>query len=271
MEVTALRSALQHACSELGNLTNVELTEGKWPTKKKVFEQLIAKSPSLVDQHEELNNLIDDRNSEYSRQKRDGVSRDERIESESQFRTKFMRIVLDGLQRVRWPPAQEAFSDPLDALFNDVSTFIDAVTFLLHVAVPSGNRSLFSSSQQRQSTPPKTPKSSTGRTEKIISPGMSVFDTSISMISNTPIYAEEPDAAVPVRTTVPQSARGDGLSPRPSSFAPSANFDAPEQLEYNAKDRKVELNWKAFEVLQRQNEVLSSRLRELQVITLHQL
>jgi hypothetical protein len=31
------------------------------------------------------------------------------------------------------------------------------------------------------------------------------------------------------------------------------------------REKKLEVNWKAFEVLQRQNEVLSCRLKELQV------
>ena len=46
-----------------------------------------------------------------------------------------MRLVLQGLERLRWPPSLVAFSDPLDSLVNDNDTFYNAIEYILEVGI----------------------------------------------------------------------------------------------------------------------------------------
>lgn len=261
MELNSLRSQLQHACPDLRNLTNIELEEGKWLTKKKVFINLIAGSRSLQDQNEELIDLNEERNAESALQKSQAVSREIRLESETVFRTKFMRIVLSGLSRLKWPPSQEAFSDPLDSLFNDPSTFRNAAEFLVRVAFPSSVDPYY---QPEDFTPTKSsprPKS-TIPTFSTLAQDVSAMD--ISHISKVSMEtSDREDESMKFSFGCEKT----NFTPR-LPFTPGGALEDPRfeaSVSTNPRDKKQALNWKAFELLQRQNETLSVRLRELQL------
>ena len=196
MEISSLRSLLQHTCNDLQNLTNADLQEGKWLTKRNVLQNIISSSPSLSNENDELVDLTEERNRESSIQKKGGSSREVRIEAETEYRTKFMRIVLGGLTRLRWPPSLEAFSDPMDALLHDNSSFLNALEFLLRVAIPASNlnhRDLRVSTRTDKTSPSgKTPRPLSGRKESNADPpsrpqlavSRNAFDdSSISFIS----------------------------------------------------------------------------------------
>jgi hypothetical protein len=285
MDISALRSSLQHACPELRNLTTAELQEGKWLTKKKVLQQLIACAPTLSEENDQLTDLGEQRNEESAAQKRAGVAKEERVEAESTFRTKFMRAVLQALTKLKWPPSQEAFSDPLDSLFNDVSVFLDAVRFLVRVAVPVSHDHSYRSSPPRSEsdptfTPPKRPSSGSRQRPS------STLDTSlISAISHVPSASEYPAqdgtfytggmefgpskkkaSTAPTAPDDSYFSQRDQTQPPPSSRM--SDFGDLAATPAFSKERKLEVNWKAFELLQRQNEVLSGRLRDLQLSVL---
>lgn len=244
MEVTLLRSSLQHACSELRNLTDAELLEAKWLTKKKVFQQLLAAAPCLHEHNEDLIDLNEQRCEESADQKRNGASKEERIESESAFRTKFMRIVLAGLTALKWPPSQEAFSDPLDALFNEAGVFHDAALFILQVGVPGAldrrREKLPSSPPPATKTPPKQSQTHNAK----------AFDTSISMISYAPsdVHDHEDRDSVFAGTGMEI---GSNRQPLPAPVQESPRYPAiveQPSVITSARERKAELNWRAFEV-----------------------
>ena len=66
---------------------------------------------------------------------KDNVSKAVKNEQDIEFKHVFLRIVIDGLTLLRWPPALEAFSDPLDSLLNDRNTIVSAITHLLYKGV----------------------------------------------------------------------------------------------------------------------------------------
>ncbi len=140
-EIHVLRTRLQNECSDLRLLTDAELIECKWVTKRKVFVGLLSVSPSLNEQHEELLDILEKRNVDSNKNKAAPVDRAVRSEEEMNHRTKFLRVVLSALTKLRWPPTLEAFSDPIDLLFNDVHWVLNAFQFILDIAVPkSSNR-----------------------------------------------------------------------------------------------------------------------------------
>ncbi len=278
MELNSLRSHLQHACPDLRNLTNGELEECKWLTKKKVFVNLLASSRLLQDHNEQLVDLNEERNSESSLMKRENTSREIRLESETVYRTNFMRIVLSALTRLKWPPSLEAFADPLDSLFNDPATFRDAIQFLVKVAIPTTSQVMEDDNDTSHSKPPPRPKSGSRRTQAADAfvDDSNPFNTSLSALSHDlsdiglSAQKVKPGASDSMissfgyeqKNYTPRSA------PQQDDFLRSPRGDPFEVTVTHTTDRKQALNWKAFELLQRQNEVLSVRLRELQLSVL---
>jgi hypothetical protein len=188
MDLVALRSILQHVCFDLKNLTIAEFQECKWPVKKKIFTSLFAIAPLLNDRYDEIETLLVRRNEESAIHKRDGATREDRLDAESIFRTDFMRIVLSGLTDLRWPPATKAFSDPMDDLFNNKTTFHECVEFLVTVAVPNSGeflrQSVVPSDSSRTFTPSDGPHNKGPNGPKSAEKSKSRFgDLSISYIS----------------------------------------------------------------------------------------
>ena len=68
--------------------------------------------------------MMDEREEEISRQRAQNLAREERKESEMYFRAQMVRVVCNGLESIRWPPALEAFADPLVDLMNDKRPFL---------------------------------------------------------------------------------------------------------------------------------------------------
>ena len=278
MELNSLRSHLQHACPDLRNLTNGELEECKWLTKKKVFVNLLASSRLLQDHHEQLVDLNEERNAESSLMKRENTSREIRLESETVYRTKFMRIVLSALTRLKWPPSLEAFADPLDSLFNDPATFRDAAQFLLKVAIPVTSQTMADDNDVSHSKPPPRPKSGSRRSQAMDASvdGTNPFDTSLSALSHDlsdmDISAQKTKAGVSDSMISSFGYEQSNFTPRTphhhEDFIRSPRGDPFEVTATQSTEHKQALNWKAFELLQRQNEVLSVRLRELQLSVL---
>lgn len=133
-DVSLLRSKLLFHCPSLqGSLVVKDLEQLQWSTKQKVLSVIFQNVALLSEQLTEMNVLIDERNSKLSFMKTNLVDKEKRIELEREFRTNFLRVALSGLERLRWPQATEAFSDPLKDLMNDNSVFLQAVEFLITV------------------------------------------------------------------------------------------------------------------------------------------
>jgi hypothetical protein len=109
------------------------------------------------------------REEEVNEQRIENLPREQRKESEMYYRAQFVRVVVNGLESIRWPPALEAFADPLVDLMNDKKTFLSAVNFVIKVGGLSGERegpstpksrpsSVGASRQQQQQQQQHTPR-----------------------------------------------------------------------------------------------------------------
>lgn len=122
---SSLRSQLAHHCSELVNLTAAELIECRWNTRKLVFSSLLSNCPVFTSSCEEIERLTLERESKVR-----SISSDDRslrMEVERSFRKNFMEVVLKCLVELGWPPAIEAFANPLPSLCGDNATIVDAI------------------------------------------------------------------------------------------------------------------------------------------------
>ena len=143
MDVKSLRSQIQFICPDLHSLTLADLLDCKWPIVKRVIVSLMIRCPLLRECNEKLDLLLESREIEMNNrrqaltQKKCNIDRNERMENEKEFRTKFMNIVLDGLTLLRWPPALEAFADPISALLSDKNTILNLFAFLAQCILPT--------------------------------------------------------------------------------------------------------------------------------------
>ena len=139
---------------------------------QRVFTALFEKSASLREYSERLSDLMEIRNVELQLRRTSSENREEWKDKNSNFKTCFMRIIIDGLSFLRWPPSQVAFSDPLEMLLSDPK---DAFAFILDFGIPKEtnrhNRVKRSdSSSNALSTPIKDRNDSSGLTNLQISP-----------------------------------------------------------------------------------------------------
>jgi hypothetical protein len=153
----SLRQALSRLSEDLQNLTVTDLTECKWPIRRRIFIALFDRSPSLREFNEDLVLMMAEREEEVSEQRAQNLAREQRKESEMYFRAQLVRVVCNGLESIRWPPALEAFADPLVDLMNDKKVFLGAVSYILKVG---GIQEQMQHHGSRPSTPKSRPSSS---------------------------------------------------------------------------------------------------------------
>ena len=102
----------------------------EWGLRKKCFLLLFSNSKSFSEHHEKLMHLMEIRKKQVNSEKRAGLDISPNSESESIYRTSFIRVVIDGLIMIRWPPATAAFSDPLNDLLFDEKVFRQALSYI---------------------------------------------------------------------------------------------------------------------------------------------
>ena len=132
MDSSILRSRLSNTFSELQFLSTQELDECKWPVIQRVFSLLFEKSASLRQYSEQIFDLTDLRNQELQRRRTNSENREHWKDSNANFKTGFLRIIIDGLSLLRWPPSLVAFSDPLEAVLSNPK---DAIAYLLEFGI----------------------------------------------------------------------------------------------------------------------------------------
>jgi hypothetical protein len=79
MDVNSLRSQLQYCCANLQNLTTSELSDCKWATKKKVYVDLLSMIPSVAEEYNRLETILEIRNKELNVQRTSNENRDARM------------------------------------------------------------------------------------------------------------------------------------------------------------------------------------------------
>lgn len=158
MDPSVLRSRLSHAVDELHSLTTQDLIECKWAVVHRIFLHLFEKSPCLREYSDRINDLTESRNIELKSQRAAavGAAPERRLEwkqGSATFKTNFMRVVIDGLSYLRWPPSLVAFSDPLELLLADPK---DAIAYILEIGI---HKEITRHSRSRKDDPPASPLS----------------------------------------------------------------------------------------------------------------
>lgn len=140
MDASRLRSRLCFASPELQSLTAKDVEDLAWSTKQRIVMALFQESPLLQDEYNSLLDLIDQRSKDLAQRRQLGpLKKDERIAFEETFRVKFLEILIQGLEKIKWPPAIEAFSNPLPGLQGEKWVFIDAINFMLKILYPQSS------------------------------------------------------------------------------------------------------------------------------------
>jgi len=210
------------------------------------------------------------------------IDREARLEAERIYRTSFMRIILAGLTKLRWPPALEAFSDPLDSLLHDRAVILSAFSYILKFGTPVQRMRESLPTQQSQASPPPereinieesdvssnhnmnmsflsagSESSFSSRSIGIDSPrrGNSEFDTSDNQFPRT-VFEKRGES---------RSINGSSSSQSKSGSVRGGRGNEMLAITDRPKDYATLLQ--AFEVAQYQNEVLSKQLKRLQVCT----
>lgn len=137
-KVSRLCSRLRFASDDFRNLVSTDLSELKWKTFQMVCVGLFQLLPALSEESNKLQTYVARRQKELGIERAEGLTRSERVEAEQDHRTRLSRCILEGLEKLRWPPTQLAFSNPLQTLMEDYESKIDAVEYLLDIIQPRG-------------------------------------------------------------------------------------------------------------------------------------
>lgn len=134
----SLRLRLKTAFNALHSVTIADLQDLKWSLRQQIFLNIFANATLLADPYETMLTLQEKRDAQFARWKSSGatITKETKMEYEMEFRTGFMSAVLKGLERIRWPPSMEAFSDPMNDLLHAKDVIYDAIDFLLNVLYP---------------------------------------------------------------------------------------------------------------------------------------
>ena len=134
LQLTRLRSQLQHVSSEFDNLTVAELQQMKFGLQQRIFTEIAMYSPLLRsgDLCARCAELI-----ERGQRAAKHQGKEQRLEAERETRLRFMALVQEALGMLSWPPACEAFADVLTPLMTDKAFFVTAVEFMLSTVLPA--------------------------------------------------------------------------------------------------------------------------------------
>jgi hypothetical protein len=281
INLSSLRSQLTFFCADLQNLTVTDIKELKWTTKKLVLTSLISQSPLFEHQNEELALLTSERGNEIRRLA--SADRSARFSAENIFRNQFMQIILSCLTELKWPPAIEAFANPLPLLLSDKDINYFAISYLLNFGVvPYKNISFKGSNPKKLSPSSKNTKPAWNLSEtspnnisnnninnnssSISKPTNANFliDTISSVLNSKDIEGSHSNSSI----SIPKSARS--LGNRPDS-ADSNSYNKDKGSNSSPENNfKCSCNSKcpialSFEILHQQNQSLSKQIKHIQV------
>lgn len=132
-DLLRLKLILNQHCTELQNLTISDLQDLKWLTKQKLILSLVSKSPLFTDQCEEIERILEQRNKDVLLLKSKNVSREQKMENDTVYRTCILRVLLNCAEILKWPKALEAFSNPLQDIMTDNSLFLDCIQYCIQI------------------------------------------------------------------------------------------------------------------------------------------
>lgn len=260
VNLAILRSQLVQSCASLRNLTLTDLETCKWSVRKNIFSNLIESSQALYDYHIRLEELLERKNKDVAIQKQRNTPREKVIEQEHMFRSNFMNIVLDCLTYIRWPPANEAFSDPLGQLLSSDNAFVcSAIAYMATHTLPQPAAPRPNSSRQHISSP-AVKENDNLKYEEVSSNARHAL--SVNNISNI-------SEANTVDTHHLNSIDMSGMSAngKTSNRANKADGNISQTTEYStpASTSSMSGMQHVIEILQKQNELLQERVNNMQV------
>lgn len=297
VNLALLRSQLVQLCPTLKNLTIVDLEACKWNLRRNIYMSLFESNPRLISFHNNLEELLERRNTELAAQKQRKVPRETIVEHEHMYRSSFMNVVLDVLLYMRWPPVLEAFSDNLGQLISDVDFNMAAMAYIASSSLGQGLGPATSTSERGgQDSRGDSSFMSSFPSDSSCSRDLSSDSMNSSAQSQTQSRqpgsgqnkrSDLPPASVPQSSTsdslvyeqedevVSGSSRGMGSISQisqTSSFSIDTSADVPplprssvimgQQLP--VKDIKYEGAQRTVDLLLRQNELLRTRVAQLQ-------
>lgn len=284
VNLALLRSQLVQLCPTLKNLTIVDLESCKWTLRRNIYLSLFESNPRLVAFHNNLEELMERRNSELAIQKQRKVPRETIVEHEHMFRSSFMSVVLDVLLYMRWPPVLEAFSDNLGQLISDIDFNTAAMAYIASSSLGPSQSALGSGAESSRGTYDRTDSSvltspsrssSSARGSKssgpVGRPGSSGHSAPSSARGR---YQHEPPSPPSDSLAYEQVERGGGDNGVSDSFVSNiSQISGPSRATatatvngsvLQAKDSQYEGAQRTIELLLRQNELLQGRVSQLQ-------
>lgn len=160
MNIAKLRSRLVLASPDLQTLTSTDLENCLWSTKQRLVLALFQETSLLEEESNKLSELLEEKSASLANWRRTNTAKEVKLRYEHQFRNDFLRVMLTGLEKMRWPPTLEAFTNPLPGLQDDKSFFLEAIDYVVsivhpHMATPRVDRP---PSASGRSAPPSSSK-----------------------------------------------------------------------------------------------------------------
>eukprot|EP01031_Cornospumella_fuschlensis_P032340 gene32340-39110_t len=262
MNLTRLRSKLSYACPDLQTLTLKDLEEFPWTTKQRLCLALFQDSHLLQEKHQRLQMLIEEKSLTLANWKKllpNAIKKEEKKEYEHQFRHRFLQIFVEGLEELKWPPALEAFSNPIASLQSDNSVFHNAVDFLVSVIYPASD-GIASRHPALEEIPP-----SSGKKEKRPSSAVETVRGDIVTSSSPrpnhhqPQHIEESMQNISsISEQASYMAPSSAMSRKSSAQSTRVGIGAAEAPKYLTQESRL------VQMLQMQNEELTRRLATLE-------
>lgn len=255
--ISHIRSRLRDTCEELSQLTTSELESCKWATRRKIFSALLRNSSALQEFHDNIETLVERHNAIVAEEKSKGMARKEdRLDSERNFRTSYMRIVLDALIKLKWPPSQEAFNDPFNSLYSDNDVALNAMAHILDIAYSQDGIKWAKESKGLSSSPVKNElrKQSFGYQVK-------------NRLSSPRVYEEEASIECRQGRVHNNSDIEVKLNNRPHTTNNPFNMEEVRDFSSPLQSAST-FNAKSMEVMQHHIEMLSKQLKALQVVVI---
>ena len=179
------------------------------------------------------------------------LSREERLEAEKIYRSRFFQIIVKALEKLRFPPTLQPFAEITTDLYHDPTLVRSAMAWLMSVGLPEGAQSpsRFAQDTSRLPPPAKTPSSASR-------PRSSGGSGSGSGVGVPP----RPSSPSPMT----ENARSADISPVVASPRHTHAYPTMEEsVSAPSFSTSVGGDGEFMSRLQRQNEFLSQQLRRL--------
>lgn len=263
MNAARLRSKLCIISPDLQNVTVKEVEDCSWNFRQRTMSTLLREAGAgLMEEAQSLEALAEARQATLSSWRQSSiplsVSKEVRQEYERDYRLRCHTIFLQALEKIRWPPALEAFSNPLRDLQEEPRVFLEATAFLIEILfahrLPVRRPSAGPAST---SPPPSDPTGSTASAPSTLLSKVSKLKVSLSPRA-LEMSCDRDAAASPVKTLREEEEQEGRADVTAFASAPSSSSS------YRNQGLDSQVQSQLLQVLTQQNGALSRRLAALE-------